>query len=290
MLVGAAELLSAHRDELAGDVVFMFQPGEEGWDGAGAMLEEGVLDAAGPRVASAYGMHVFSSQIPRGRFTTRPGTLMAASNALHVTVRGSGGHGSMPHLARDPIVVAAEMVTGLQTLVTRRFDIFDPVVVTVGSFHAGTRRNIIPDEATFAATVRSFSPQARDRIREEAPALCRQLAAAYGMEVDLDFEDEYPLTVNDEAHAAFAADVVADVFGGDRYEQMRDPVPGSEDFSRVLAEVPGCYLMLGAHSGDDHLAGANNHSPRAAFVDDVMPDGVLLHAQLAVRALLRDAV
>jgi hippurate hydrolase len=196
----------------------------------------------------------------------------------------------MPHLARDPIVVAAEMVTGLQTLVTRRFDIFDPVVVTVGSFHAGTRRNIIPDEATFAATVRSFSPQARDRIREEAPALCRQLAAAYGMEVDLDFEDEYPLTVNDEAHAAFAADVVADVFGGDRYEQMRDPVPGSEDFSRVLAEVPGCYLMLGAHSGDDHLAGANNHSPRAAFVDDVMPDGVLLHAQLAVRALLRDAV
>lgn len=288
MLVGAARLLCAHRDALEGDVVFMFQPGEEGWDGAGHMIDEGVLDAAGQRVTSAYGMHVMSSQIPRGTFTSRPGTLMAASDGLHVTVRGVGGHGALPHLARDPITAAAEMVTSLQILVTRRFDIFDPVIVTVGSFQSGTRRNIIPDEAEFEATVRSFSAEARTRIRAEAPILCHQIAAAYGMEAEVEFYEEYPLTVNDEDHSTFVADVVAKTFGEDRYEPMRNPTAAAEDFSRVLSAVPGCYLMLGAHHGDD-VQTPNNHSPRAIFVDEVMPDGVLLHAQIAIRALRRDA-
>lgn len=288
MLVGAARLLAAHRDALEGDVVFMFQPGEEGWDGAGRMLDEGILDASGQRVASAYGMHVLSSEVPRGMFTTRPGTLMAASDGLHVTVHGAGGHGSAPHLARDPVTTAAEMVTALQTLVTRRFNIFDPVVVTVGTFHAGTRRNIIPDEAQFEATIRSFSAEARDRIRAEAPALCRQIAAAHGMEADVDYNDEYPLTVNNATHTAFTSEVITEVFGDERYQPMRDPQAGAEDFSRVLEAVPGCYLMLGAHPGDD-AAKPNNHSPRAVFMDEVMPDGVLLHAQLAIRALQRDA-
>jgi hippurate hydrolase len=289
MLVGAARVLSAHRDALEGDVVFMFQPGEEGWDGAGHMLDEGVLDAAGTRVSSAYGMHVMSSLIPRGTFRTRPNTLMAASDGLHVTVRGSGGHGSAPHRAKDPITTAAEMVTALQTLVTRRFDIFDPVVVTVGSFHGGTRRNIIPDEAVFEATVRSFSSEARDRIQEMAPKLCEQIAAAHGMEADAEFRGEYPMTVNDPMHAAFAEQVVRDVFGGERFEQMPDPQAGAEDFSRVLEEVPGCYLFLGAHAGGTTDA-PSNHSPRAAFTDEVMPEGVRLHCELAVRALARDAV
>ncbi len=288
MLIGAARVLSAHRQELAGDVVFMFQPGEEGFDGASYMLREGVLDAAGPRVRSAYGMHVMASEIPRGVFTTRPGTLMAASDGLQVTVHGSGGHGSAPHLSRDPVTTAAEMVTALQTLVTRRFDIFDPVVVTVGSFHAGTKRNVIPDEARFEATVRSFSAQARDRIRVEAPRLCEQIAAAHGLQAQAEYHDEYPMTVNDAQHAAFAASVAAEVFGDQRYQPMADPQAGAEDFSRVLEEVPGCYLMLGAHPGPAP-DGPNNHSPRAAFDDEVLPDGVLLHAQLAIRALARDA-
>jgi hippurate hydrolase len=288
MLVGAARLLDAHRDELAGDVVFMFQPGEEGWDGAGRMLDEGVLDAAGRRVSSAYGMHVFSTQIPRGTFTTRPGSLMAASDGLHVTVHGAGGHGSTPYLAKDPITVAAEIVTSLQTMVTRRFDVFDPVVVTVGAFNAGTRRNVIPDEARFEATIRSFSSQARDRIRTAAPELCRQIAAAHGLTADADYFDEYPLTVNDEEHAEFAAGVVREVFGDERFAPLANPHAGAEDFSRVLEAVPGCYVFLGAHPGDD-VDTPGNHSPRAVFVDDVMPDGVLLHAELAVRALERDA-
>jgi hippurate hydrolase len=214
---------------------------------------------------------------------------MAASDGLHVTVRGEGGHGSAPHLAKDPVTAAAEMVTALQTLVTRRFDVFDPVVVTVGSFHAGTKRNIIPDEAVFEATVRSFSTAARDRIRAESVRLCQELAAAHGLEVDAVYTDEYPATVNDAEHTAFAAGVVAEVFGEDRLPGMPFPQAGAEDFSRVLEAVPGCYLFLGACTGDDPDTAPNNHSPRATFDDSVLSDGVLLHAQLAVRALQRDA-
>ena len=285
MLVGAARLLSAHRDALAGDVVFMFQPGEEGWDGAGHMLAEGVLDAAGDRVQRAYGMHVIAGKLPRHQFTTRPGTLMAASDGLMVTVRGAGGHGSAPHRAKDPVSVAAEMIMALQAMVTRQFDIFDPVVITVGSFHAGTRRNIIPEEAVFEATVRSFSRAARERIQVASVRLCEAIAAAHGLEADARYTTEYPVTVNDAAQAAFATGVVADVFGEDRFTPMPDPEAGAEDFSRVLEEVPGCYLFLGACPDDDYDAAADNHSPYAVFDDAVMPDGCLLHASLAIRAL-----
>ncbi|MDR0345367.1 MAG: amidohydrolase [Nocardiopsaceae bacterium] len=287
MLVGAARLLAAQRAELAGDVVFMFQPGEEGWDGAGHMLAEGVLEAAGKRVSAAYGMHVSASLYRRSVFTTRPGPLMAASSGMFVTVRGEGGHGSAPHRSRDPITAAAEMVTALQTLVTRRFDVFDPVVVTVGQFHAGTRRNIIPDEARFEATIRTFSERALDQIQEEAPALCRRIGAAYGVDADVQYSGEYPATVNDPGHAQFAADVITDIFGADRYQTMDHPLTGSEDFSRVLEEVPGCYVFLGAHTGDTHEGRPDNHSSRAEFDDSVLADGALLHAQLAVRALQR---
>jgi amidohydrolase len=285
MLAGAARLLSAHRDQLQGDVVFMFQPGEEGFDGAARMLDEGVLDAAGPRVARAYGIHVIAGKLARGQFTTRPGTMMASSDALMVTVNGAGGHGSAPHRAKDPVTVAAEMVTSLQTMVTRQFDIFDPVVVTVGSFHAGTRRNIIPQRAVFEATIRTFSPAARDRVQVSSVRLCEAIAAAYGLDADVRYVTEYPVTVNDAQQAGFASGVVADVFGADRFAPMRDPDAGAEDFSRVLDEVPGSYMFLGACPHDDYAAAADNHSPVAAFDDSVMADGCLLHAHLAIRAL-----
>ena len=288
MLIGAARLLAVHRDEVRGDVVLMFQPGEEGWDGAGLMLDEGVLDAAGHPVTSAYGMHVFSSRYPRGIFTTRPGTLMAASDALFVTVRGDGGHGSAPHLSRDPVTAAAEMVTALQTMVTRRFDAFDPVVVTVGSFHAGSRYNVIPDDAVFQATIRTFSAAARDQMRVEAPTLCERIGSAHGLDVEAVFREEYPPTVNDPEHAEFAINVVDDVLGQERSQPLPHPVAGAEDFSRVLEAVPGCYIFLGAHTGDGPT-GADNHSAHATFDDRVLADGALLHAQLAIRALQRDA-
>ena len=285
MLAGAARLLSAHRDQLAGDVVFMFQPGEEGHNGAGVMIGEGVLDAAGPRVQRAYGMHVISGGIPRGQFTTRPGTLMASSDSLRVTVQGTGGHGSAPHRSQDPVTVAAEMVVSLQAMVTRQFSIFDPVVLTVGLFQAGTRRNIIPEQATFEATVRAFSPGARERIETASVRLCQGIAAAHGLTADVRYVTEYPVTVNDADQAAFAAGVAAEVFGEGRYATMPDPDAGSEDFSRVLAEVPGCYLFLGSWPGDDYETAPDNHSAMASFDDSVLADGCLMHAQLAIRAL-----
>jgi hippurate hydrolase len=263
MLVGAAKLLSAHRDSLEGDVVFMLQPGEEGFDGAGHMLAEGVLDAAGPRVSAAYGMHVMSGKYATDVFTGRPDTLMAASDWLDVTVRGVGGHGSAPHLTRDPISAIAAIVTSLHAFVTRRFDVFDPVVLTVGSLHGGTKRNIIPDDAHFDATVRTFSAESRTLMRDELPALCVAVGAAYAVEVDAVFREEYPLTINDAAEAAFLAATVAEVFGENRYRPMIHPEAGAEDFSRVLAEVPGCYVMLGASTQSDPTAAPSNHSPRA---------------------------
>ncbi|MEU4404474.1 M20 family metallopeptidase [Streptosporangium sp. NPDC023963] len=289
MLVGAARLLAAHRDALAGDVVFMFQPGEEGWNGAARMIEEGVLDAAGPRVSSAYGMHVRSYGTPAGQFRSRPGPLMASTAELRVTVRGVGGHASMPHLSRDPVTVAAEIVTSLQTLVTRRFDVFDPVVVTVGSIHAGTKSNTIPDTATIDATVRTFSPANQTRLPREVTRLCLHIAEAYGLTAEVDYVEGYPVTVNDEEQYEFARTVVSEVLGAERFVPMASPVSAAEDFSEVLDEVPGCYLILGASAADDPATAPSNHSPRAVFDDGVLCDGALVHAELAIRALRRHA-
>ncbi len=283
-LVGAAVLLSGRRAELPGDVVFMFQPGEEGDDGAAAMVAEGVLDAAGPRVAAAYGLHVFSGLLPRGTFATRGGPLMAASSALEVTVHGVGGHASRPHNAADPIVVAAEIVVALQTMVTRQFDVFDPVVVTVGMFRGGTRGNVISDAADLEGTLRAFSQESLARLQERVVRLCTQLAAAHGLTADVTFTSGYPVTVNDAEHADFALEVAGSQFGPDRAVRLPDPIMGSEDFSRVLAEVPGAFVFLGAGFGDPATA-PMNHSAQARFDDSLLPDAARLLAELAWQRL-----
>ncbi|HEX9552082.1 MAG TPA: M20 family metallopeptidase, partial [Streptosporangiaceae bacterium] len=217
MLAGAARLLSARQADLAGNVIFMFQPGEEGSAGARIMISEGVLDAAGERPSAAYALHVASSVLPLGVVAGRAGTAMAAADTLYVTVRGRGGHGAQPHLASDPIPVACELVTALQTMVTRRFDVFDPVVLTVGTFHAGTTDNVIPDDAAFVATIRTFSAQARDRVRDLAPRLVRQIASGHGLSADASFVDGYPVTVNDQAEFAFAERTTSDLLGDARF-------------------------------------------------------------------------
>jgi amidohydrolase len=285
-LIGGARLLAQHRDHLRGDVVFMFQPGEEGWDGAGVMIKEGILDAAGRRADAAYGMHVFSDTFPAYQFASRPGPLMAASHGLFVTVRGRGGHGSTPHRTRDPIAAMAEMMTALQTMVTRRFDVFDPVVVTVGLVEGGTRRNIIPDSARFEATVRRFSEASAVKLREGIHDTLRGVAQAHGVDVDIEYGDEYPLTVNDAAEVGFAEGVVREVLGQERYDDLPFPITGSEDFSRVLAAVPGAFVFIGATlPGLDPENAPSNHSPRADFDPGVLPDAAAIYAELAVRKL-----
>jgi len=286
MLVGAARILAAHRDELVGDVVFMFQPGEEGFDGAAHMIAEGVLEAAGRRPEAAFALHVMSNLTGRGTVATRPGTLMAASDGLFATVRGRGGHGSSPHTAKDPVPAACEMVLALQTAMTRNVDAFAPAVLTVGTFHAGTKRNIIPDTVIFEATVRTFDPSVRAVIAEMCERVCAGVAAAHGVQVEVSFLQEYPVTVNDGEETRFALDVVADLLGRNIAVAMPHPITGSEDFSRVIAEVPGAMLFLGALIDGHEAASAHpNHSAKAAFDDRVLPAGTALLAALAARRL-----
>ncbi len=201
-LVGVARLLHEVRDRLAGDVVLMFQPAEETTAGALAMIEEGLLEAAGRPVDAAYTLHVISSGHPLGTWFSRPGPCGAASDEFVARVVGVGGHGSAPHLARDPIPVACEMVTALQTLVTRRVDINDPVVITVGRFAAGTKENIIPDEAVFETTIRSFSDSTRARVKQDVLQLLDGIASAHGVRAEVEWTPGYPATVNDDGEYA----------------------------------------------------------------------------------------
>jgi hippurate hydrolase len=285
-LVGAAHILCERRKDLAGDVVLMFQPGEEGPGGAEPMLEEGLLDVAGRRVDAAYAWHAYASEIPRGVWSSRAGPQYAAADEVHVVVRGEGGHGSAPHRARDPIPAACEMVLALQTAVTRSFDALDPVVVTVGRISGGSKENIIPDCADFEATVRTLSEAQRARVQEVIPRVLRGIAAAHDVEVDVDFRLGYPVTVNDEVEHAFAVDVVHDLFGPDAWQAKVEPELGAEDMSFVMNRVPGAYLTLGACPGD-HATAPDNHSPRASFDDDVLPDAAAWLAEVAIRRLDR---
>jgi hippurate hydrolase len=178
------------------------------------------------------------------------------------------------------------MVTALQTFVTRRFDIWDPVVITVGSFHAGTMYNVIPEIATFQATVRSFSRAAHEQLLAEMTQVCKGIASAYGLEVDATAQGLYPVTINHGAQVDLAQSVVADHFGEQRWIELPNPLPGSEDFSRVLDEVPGAMVFLGATPPDrDPFTAPFNHSNEAVFDDSVLADGVTLYAEFATRVL-----
>ncbi|MEC3916890.1 M20 metallopeptidase family protein [Nocardia sp. CDC160] len=289
-LVGAARLLCEQRSRLHGDVVFMFQPGEEGYNGAGLMIEEGVLDAAGKPLDAAYAIHVAANRLPHGVLASRPGTVSTASDVLRVTVHGRGGHGSAPFSALDPIPAACEMITAIQNWVTRTFDVLDPVVVSVGSLHAGTQHNVIPDTATFEATVRSYSEPNRERLATGLPRLARGIAAAHGLEAEADYQLLYPVTVNDAEETDFALDTAREIMGAEQVWLAPQPTSGSEDFSFVLQRVSGAMLLLGAvPAGSDHMSAPMNHSPRAVFDDVVLSRQSAVLAQLAVDRLARTA-
>ncbi|MFD0901393.1 M20 metallopeptidase family protein [Actinomadura sediminis] len=287
-LVGAARLLHEHRDELAGDVVFMFQPGEEGFGGAPLMLDEGVLDAAGQRPVAAYAVHVGPG--PRGTFVTRPGTVTASSTTFEVEVSGRGGHGSRPHEGVDPVPVLAEIVLGLQSFVTRRFDVFDPVVLSVTNLAAGTgAANVIPDSARLSGTIRTMSPEALARVEAELPGFVAGIAGAHGATATTEIVTGYPSVVNDRATTARAVDVLRASFGDARVVEAPNPTMGAEDFSYVTRDVPGTMLMLLASPPGLDGPPAPNHSPRAVFDDGVLGDQAAALALLAARTLAGDA-
>lgn len=287
MLASAARLLTGRRERLAGTAVFMFQPGEESAHGARTMIDEGLLSADGPGGVpeSAMALHV-TSRLTAGTLQTRPDSIMASSDDLHVRVTGRGGHASAPHDALDPVPAAAAMVGALHTMVTRRISAFDPAVLTVSHIRAGTTTNVIPETALLEGTVRTLSEETRGRVLEEIGQVCAGVAAAYGCSCDVHVEAGYPVTVNDPDVADRVADVGRSVLGSRFVEPMPDPIMGSEDFSYVLGRVPGALAFLGACPTDvDPSEAPPNHSNRVVFDEDAMVAGVALYSGYVLDAL-----
>ena len=287
MLASTARLLAGRRDRLAGTVVLMFQPGEESSHGARMMITEGLLSADGPggTPESAMALHV-TSRLAAGTLQTRPDSIMASSDDLHVTVTGRGGHASAPHDALDPVPAAAAMVGALQTMVTRRVSAFDPAVLTVAHISAGTTTNVIPETATLEGTVRTLSEETRARVLDEVTRVCTGVADAYGCTCEVEIEAGYPVTVNDPDVADRVADAGRSVLGSRFVEPMPDPIMGSVDFSYVLGRVPGALAFLGACPTDVVPTEAPpNHSNRVVFDEDAMVAGVALYSGYVLDAL-----
>lgn len=287
MLAAAARLLVARREQLTGRVVLMFQPGEEGFHGARHMIDEGLLDRHGPggRPASAFALHV-SATLPSGEVHTRPGPVMAAADLLRVRVTGRGGHASAPHDALDPVPAAAAMVGALQTALTRRVDARDTAVLTVAKIVAGTTNNVIPETAVLEGTLRTLSPTVRTLLHEEIRRVCRHTALAYGCGAAVEITPGYPVTVNDETATRRVGEVAAAVLGRDRVAVMSHPIMGAEDFSYVLARVPGALAFLGAcPPRADPATAPPNHSNRVVFDEAAMAAGAAVYAALAMDAL-----
>ncbi|WP_436493227.1 M20 metallopeptidase family protein [Actinokineospora sp. HUAS TT18] len=283
MLASAARLLHDRRDTLAGQVVFMFQPGEEGHHGARFMLDEGVLDAAGTPVEKALALHITSKE-QSGVIRCRPGPIMAGADSFHVVVTGKGGHASTPADAIDPVPAAAAMVGALQTAVTRRISVFEPAVVTVAHITAGTTSNIIPETATLEGTLRTLSEATRKTMIEEIPRVCANIGAAHGCEVEVVVKPGYPVTINDADVAARVVELVGEV--GGQANVMPNPLMGAEDFSYVLQRVPGAMAFLGAcPPGVSPADAPPNHSNRVLFDEAAMAHGVTAYAAFALDAL-----
>ncbi len=291
MLATSAKVLAAHRDEIAGRVLFMFQPGEEGHHGAKYILEEGLLDVppladgTPSPVTGAFAIHI-TSTMPTGAVATRAGACMASADRFVIRVHGSGGHASEPFRTVDPIPIACEIVQALQAMVTRRIDVFDPAVVTVGRIQAGTTNNIIPPMAEIEGTIRAVSERTRHQVHDNLRRVAERIAEAHGASAEPELILGYPVTSNHDAFADFTLATARDVLGDERVAVMPNPIMGAEDFSYVLNEVPGTMMFLGGtpHDMDPRRAPAN-HSNLVDFDEAAMPTGVELYAQMALRHL-----
>jgi amidohydrolase len=283
MLASAARILCAQAASLKGTVVFMFQPGEEGYHGARFMIEDGLL--ADPRPDAAFALHIFPT-MPGGLLACRPGALLASTDALRASVRGRGGHAAMPHDAIDPIPVACEIVGALQAYIARRTVFSDPAVLSITAIEAGSAYNVIPDEVRMKGTLRTLSPERRTEGRATFRRIVKQVAAAHDCVGTAEIDEGYPATTNDPRAAAMVAATVADLFGADAYAEMPDPIMGGEDFAYVLREIPGAMAFLGvAPPGEDHASRAPIHNGRMTIHEDWLQRGVALHCALATRFL-----
>ena len=274
-LVGAAHALSGMRDRLNGSIRFVFQPAEEGGGGGEVMVDEGVADD----VSSIFALHLWPG-LPFGKVATKAGPIMAAADAFEMEIKGSGSHGAMPHLSADAIVIAAQVVTALQTVVSREVDPVEPAVLTVGEIGAGTAFNIIPEKARLGGTVRTLNAGLRERMPGRIEEIARGVAKGMRGDADLDYRFSYPVTVNDEGAAGRALGVAERLFGGESVLELPDPSMGAEDFALFLEKVPGAFVWLGV--GED-VSGL--HTPQFAFDEEILPRGSALLAALALESL-----
>ena len=288
MLLGAARLLVERRATFGGRVLLMFQPGEEGFHGARVMLEEGLLDVAGPvRPTAAFALHI-STEYPASTINIRPGPMMACADFVNIDVKGRGGHASQPSAALDPITIAAEIVIGLQTLVTRQVEVFDPAVITIAHISSGTTNNIIPETARLEGTIRTFSERTRTVVHEGIVRLVNGLTAAYGATADVELLTLYPVTVNDPSLTDLVTATATELLGADAVNSAIDPVMGAEDFSYILQEVPGAMAFLGGRpASEDPATAPANHSNKVVFDEPAMAVGVATYVAVALRSLAR---
>jgi len=287
MLAGAARALCEQRDKLTGSVMFMFQPGEEGWHGARFMIEDGLLD---PLPDAAFALHI-SPNMPTGAFASRSGALMASSDKIRVKVVGRGGHASMPHDALDPIPIACEIVLALQTMITRRIPVFDPAVITIARMESGTTDNIIPETARIWGTLRTQSERTRGLALDGIARVAENIARAHGAEAEVDLQKGFPVTINDGRVVDLAGKTVKALFGESAFIRMPNPMMGAEDFSYVLQKVPGAMAFLGAapEGGDYHTCCAL-HSNKMVLDESVMARGIAMHCAMAEAMLSSELV
>lgn len=283
MLAGAARLLHGRRAELRGSVKFMFQPGEEGHHGAEYCIEEGLLED--PKVDAAFALHI-SPNLRSGALAIRPGPLLASADEFYIVVNGQGGHASAPHQASDPIPVACEIVTALQTRLTRSVSVFKPAVVTVARIAAGTTTNVIPERAEVDGTLRTTSEESRAIMHEQIRQVAVGVAAAHGCTVEVEIVHGYPVTVNDPDFVAFAQGVLSDLVGSDQVDLLPSPLMAAEDWSYVLQQVQGAMAMLGVCPPDVQPGHAHAcHSNHMRLDEDAMAVGIAAHAAMALSYL-----
>jgi len=275
MLLGAARYLAETRN-FAGTAVVIFQPAEEGGAGGKAMVQDGMMDRF--RIEEVYGMHNYPG-LPVGQFALRPGPLMAAADRLTIEIEGKGGHAARPHFSIDTVLVGAQIINQIQSIVARNVDPLHAAVISICMFQAGSTDNVIPQTALLRGTARSLTPEVRDLLEKRLHEVVEGTARLYGATAKLTYKRDYPVTRNHERQAAFAATVAAEVVGRERVDDQVAPVMGAEDFSFMLEARPGAFIFVG--NGDS----AGLHHPSYDFNDEVIPIGMSYWVKLAETAL-----
>jgi hippurate hydrolase len=277
MLLGAARYLAETRN-FAGAAVVIFQPAEEGGAGGKAMVQDGLMDRF--HIEEVYGMHNYPG-LPLGEFALRPGPLMASADRLTIEIEGRGGHAARPHAAIDSVLVGAQIVNQIQSIVARNVDPLQAAVVSICVFQAGTTDNVLPQTAFLRGTARSLTPEVRDLLERRLQEVVTGTARLYGATARLTYKRDYPVTRNHERQAAFAASVAAEVVGRERVDEAVAPVMGAEDFAFMLESRPGAFIFIG--NGDS----AGLHHPAYDFNDEAIPFGSSYWVKLVEKALAR---